>query len=194
MWALDDLSLTEAALRGSFASARPGGVAFAGLGLGLTATRFEALILAEPATLDVVVASTTGKTLQVMRNAGRGALAPQPLQSSPLRARAVTVADLDRQRGLDTVIAGFTKDSVRVLLDAGAGAAVELPAVTLGADPVALATAVVDGNGAADVVVANAGDDTVQVLLTDGSGTLIARPARRRRGEPAGQHRPGTRR
>lgn len=92
-----------------------------------------------------------------------------------VRAKAVAVADLDRDGGLDLVIANWGPDVMSVLMANGNTTYAPRVVYATGGAPVAIAIGDVNADGHLDVVTANSLGASVSVFLGDGTGAFGSR-------------------
>jgi hypothetical protein len=130
---------------------------------------------------DIVVANECGPVtcdgwVDVLLGNGDGTFQPAVTYSSGgTYAKAVAVADVNRDGKPDLLVSGGTTGAVGVLLGNGNGTF--QPAKTYLTDgryPDSLAVADVNGDGTLDLVAANSWSGTVAVLLGNGDGTFQA--------------------
>jgi hypothetical protein len=123
----------------------------------------------------------------VMRNDGKGALAPPVVYPGGKNVRALVMADLDSDGKRDIVTVEAGDGAVSVYPGRGDGTLLPRRSRPVGAAPEAVAVGDLNGDGSLDVATANAGDGSVTVLFGKGDGGFRQRAMQRAVGARPGQ-------
>jgi uncharacterized delta-60 repeat protein len=125
--------------------------------------------------LDLLVANTTGTSVNILLNNGAGTFTPGTNPTVGSNPRCVAAADLDNDGDIDLAVGNNFGSTVSVLLNNGDGTFSAAPNITTaGANPVFVAAGDLDGDGKLDLAVANSDLNTVQIFRNTGGGTFTS--------------------
>ncbi|MBD1207810.1 MAG: VCBS repeat-containing protein [Ignavibacteria bacterium] len=125
--------------------------------------------------LDLLVANTTGTTINILLNNGNGTFTPGTNPTVGSNPRCVAAADLDNDGDIDLAVGNNLGGTVSILLNNGDGTFSAAPNITTaGANPVFVAAGDLDGDGKSDLAVTNSDLNTVQIFKNIGAGNFMS--------------------
>ena len=125
--------------------------------------------------LDLLVANTTGTTVNILLNNGNGTFTPGTNPTVGSNPRCVAAADLDNDGDIDLAVGNNLGGTVSILLNNGDGTFSAAPNITTaGANPVFVAAGDLDGDGKSDLAVTNSDLNTVQIFKNIGAGNFMS--------------------
>jgi uncharacterized delta-60 repeat protein len=124
--------------------------------------------------LDLLVANTTGNTVNILLNDGTGTFTAGAnlTPTFGVNPRCVAVADFDNDGDIDLAV-GNISNYVNIWLNNGNGTFTAAPDITTGlSSPVFVAAGDLNADGTVDLAIVNSGSTTVSVFTNSGAGVF----------------------